>query len=318
MKIQRITKSLIVICFCSLIMCISCGKNEAVVIENKFYLYTVNQDGDEIESEEFDLVVSEGGISDNISEILTAFGEQEELHKEYHTRESTCKVIDFQVKEEQLTLNFDAGYLLMSAVDEVLHRAAIVKTFTQLKEIKEVQFTVEGQPLTINKKAVGFMKGEDFIHNNGKNSAMKTTTISFYYADTKGTSLIEVPVNVTYDSTIPIVQLMMSELIKGPEENRDLEKMGLRRTLPKDVTCNSIAIRDKICYIDFSADFENVISELSGDVIVYSVVNLLSALPNVDKVQFTVEGEYVELPGFPKMNAPFERNLNIVANTITY
>ncbi len=113
---------------------------------------------------------------------------------------------------------------------------------------------------------------------------------------------------------VPIDQLMISELIKGPEQNREWEKQGLRRTLPEDVSCNSITIRDKICYIDFSSEFENVLPELSGDVIVYSVVNLLSALPNVDKVQITVDGEYIDLPGFPEMYVPIERNLNIVTN----
>jgi germination protein M len=52
---------------------------------------------------------------------------------------------------------------------------------------------------------------------------------------------------------------------------------------------------------------------VKSDVIVYSVVNTLCELPNVTKVQITIDGEQQQVYGDTEdFNTPFERNLNMI------
>lgn len=296
-----------------LVFTVSCEEKETALKEDQCYVYYINKEGNEIDREVYTLVVSKEKISNTISEMLVALSRAGENFKAQHAINSTCKVLQFQINGRQLVLDFNVSYLSMEAVEEVMHRAAIVKTLTQIEGIDEVQFNVDGQPLTINKKAVGFMKGEDFINDINENGVMKTTTINLYFANKAGDALVEVPAEITYDSTMPISRLMIEELLKGPEAVSNLKKEGLQRTLPNTVKCNSLTIRDNICYVDFNKAFENFLPGLKSEVIIYSVINLLVELPNVNKVQFTVEGEFIELIGDTlAMDVPFERNLNII------
>lgn len=296
-----------------LLLFTSCGNKEVSLGDNEYFVYYINKTGDEIGREVYTSVIPKEKISNTISELLVALSRAGEETKETQVINSTCKVLDFQINDRKLTLNFDVNYSLLSPVDEVLHRAAIVKTLMQIEGIDAIQFNVDARPLTINKKAVGFMKSEDFISSIGADSAMKSTTVSMYFADETGTKLVQVPSIITYDATIPLGQLMINELLKGPEAIEGLKIKGLQRTLPQNVTCNSLTIRDNICYIDFSKEFKELYPGISNEVAIYSVVNLLAELPNVNKVQFTVDGEITSVFGDSLMlEIPFERNFDIV------
>ena len=60
-----------------------------------------------------------------------------------------------------LTIYFDVDYLNMKEVEEVLCRAAVVRTMTQISGIDCVSFYVDEKPLTdVNGKMVGTMYAE--------------------------------------------------------------------------------------------------------------------------------------------------------------
>ena len=74
----------------------------------------------------------------------------------------------FKIEGEQLTLNLAGTYKNLSAVEEILIRAALVRTFTQLKGIRFVTLTLDGEPLTDSLGLpVGAMEEDSFIENAG-------------------------------------------------------------------------------------------------------------------------------------------------------
>ena len=74
-----------------------------------------------------------------------------------------------------------------------------------------------------------------------------------------------------------------------------------------------MSVKENTCYLDLSDDFLKKPADISENVAIYSVVNTLTELPNINKVQFSIDGEqvmlYNEYVGFGE---PFETNLDIV------
>ena len=64
----------------------------------------------------------------------------------------------------RLTVDFSEAYKNLSAADEILTRASIVKSLTQIEGVESVAFCIKGQPLKdqLNKE-VGGMTASMFI-----------------------------------------------------------------------------------------------------------------------------------------------------------
>ena len=69
-----------------------------------------------------------------------------------------------------------------------------------------------------------------------------------------------------------------------------------------------VSIAEGICYVNLDSNFLTVINNVSTEVAVYSIVNSLVELDNINKVQILVNGEVP--PTFS--NSTFERNLDYV------
>lgn len=215
----------------------------------------------------------------------------------------------------QLTLYMNAAYGNLSGVAEILRRAAIVKTLCQIDGIEGIQFYVSGQPLTdSNMDAIGYMTEDSFIDNTGgETTYQQTAELNMYFADITGDYLVEIPVSVTYDATIPLEQLAVEQLIKGPYSIDGVEKDSVLPTIPLGTEMNKVTVKDNICYVDFNSAFLNKRKNISAEVTIYSVVNTLAELSNVNKVQFSIDGEQTQIYNETLVfGSVFERNLDIV------
>lgn len=223
-------------------------------------------------------------------------------------------------KEGSLSLYFNSSYGNYTGVPEILRRAAIVKTLCQVPGVEDVQFYVAGQPLTTsNMEAVGIMTASQFIDNTGGETSYKqNATLNMYFSDYKGTALVEVPVEITYDATIPLEQLAIEQLMKGPYSIEGINKRSVLPTIPEGTRLNKVTVKENTCYVDFSSDFLNKRKSITSDVAIYSVVNTLVELPAINKVQFSIDGgqvlEYSDSTGFGE---PFERNLDLVVSRVS-
>ena len=94
-------------------------------------------------------------------------------------------VKSWEVKDAQLVLDMSTEYKKLPASTEVLIRAAIVRTLTQLEGIDNVSFTVGGETLTDSLGGVvGPMTAEMFIDNAGREiNAYEKTRLKLYFAD---------------------------------------------------------------------------------------------------------------------------------------
>ena len=183
------------------------------------------------------------------------------------------RVLDYEVEDGKLLINVDKAYSELSPTTEVLVRAAIVRTLTQLPNVKYVGITVEDSQLYDNAgEMVGWMNADQFINNDGNEiNTYELVKAKLYFANAAGDKLIASYREKHYSTNTPLERFVVEELIAGP-------------------------------------NFLTVINNVSTEVAVYSIVNSLVELDNINKVQILVNGEVP--PTFS--NSTFERNLDYV------
>ena len=289
-----------------------CGKKKNSDAEG-FYIYCLDASDTKVAFERYTPI---GESTDEL--ILELVRRMEKEPKDISMKKAipdNVKLDEYFYNEQgDLSLYWSASYGNFTGVSEILRRAAIVKTLCQIPEIKNIQFYVAGQPLTdSNMNAIGFMTADTFIDNTGETAYMQTTSLIMYFADHQGTWLSKVPVEITYDATLPMEQLAMEQLMKGPDSIEGAK--NLLKTVPEGTKINKISVKENTCYLDLSSDFMEKRSNISDEVAIYSVVNTLVELPAINKVQFSIDGKQVLLfDDRVNFGEPFECNLDLVKN----
>lgn len=222
------------------------------------------------------------------------------------------RLLGYSLENGKLTMNFEGSYREMDTVKEVLTRAAIVRTLTQIPGIDYVVFTVQGEMLTDSSGiAVGTMSSDLFIDNAGNEiNAYEQVNLRLYFADKDGNGLVgETRRNVVYSSNISLEKLVVEKLVEGPATD------GAYPTLDPSTKIISVTVKDGICYVNLNEAFLNQPYSVSADATIYSITNSLVELSNINKVQISVNGE-TNLSYREKfnLNNVFERNLDLVVS----
>ena len=150
-----------------------------------------------------------------------------------------------------------------------------LKLLCQSKDVRAVQFYVAGQPLTdSNMNSIGYMTAGSFIDNTDSGSTYRqTATVNMYFASRKGDKLVEVPVEITYDATIPFRARFVSRTAsKGTiNDQHGVSSKDIQATIPKDTILNKVTLKEHTCYVDFSEQFSNERDGITAEVAIYSV-----------------------------------------------
>lgn len=279
-----------------------------------YQVFYINSDGSGLTGKTYQLKDAKQDLVSVIKELIIRLQTPQEESLKSPIDEG-IQVVDYQIKENQLSVYFSAGYNNKSGLDEILSRAAIVKTLCQIQEIEYVEFYVEDQPLMLSGNAVGLMSQESFVDELNPQDQKQSKETVLYFANKQGNRLKKITTDITYNAVEPIARLLVEQLIAGVSSIQNIDETKLQSAVPSKTTLNNLTIRDNICYLDLSRDFEQQDPNVSSEVIVYSIVDTLCELPEVTKVQFSVDGEQKEKYGdLESFNKPLERNLDLLEN----
>lgn len=300
--------------FCMVFMLNGCGRKgqEETASEPEYKIYYVNKSGTR--------VVSESCHPESIKkeELLTellAMLQTDSDNLDYRKAiPSEVTVTSAYISEDQAHVVFDNAYSGLSRMNEILGRAAVVRTLTQIDGVEYVSFYVGEQPLmdALN-QPVGRMRASDFIDDLGGDiTDYQKAVLTLYFANEAGDKLREETREVVYRNTASMERQVVEQLIKGPKE------AGNFAVLPGDTKLLTISTRDGICYVNLDASFMTGSVNTNEVVPIYAIVNSLVELPAVNKVQISINGEtsrkYRELVS---LDALFERNLDILEESQT-
>lgn len=308
---------LMLILVLSVFFCSSCGKGDDEY--NGYYIFGLDANEKKVAYEQYTPAAKD--TEKLIEEFLDKMTKEPDDINMKKAIPDDVSIDDYVVSESgEISVYLNSSYGNYTGVPEILRRAAIVKTLCQIPDISGVQFYVAGQPLTnSNMEAVGIMTADQFIDNTGGETNYKqNATLNMYFSDYKGTALVEVPVEITYDAAIPLEQLAIEQLMKGPYSIEGVNKNSVLPTIPDGTRLNKVTVKENTCYIDFSSEFLNKRKSITADVAIYSVVNTLVELSTVNKVQFSIDGEQVlEYSDTVSFGEPFERNLDLVVSNVS-
>lgn len=276
---------------------------------NKMSVYYVSNSETKIEAHDYSLQATEA--EKQVEELLTVLGTAP-IKKEYKPPLTFgFQVVEYRLTDGKLLLNMDENYRKMSVTQEVLVRAAIVRTLTQLPEVSFVAFRVNNEQLYDSLgKMVGWMNADQFIENEGNEiNTYEEVTLKLYFANEAGDGLIVTNRTKEYNTNISLEKLVVEELIKGPNAE------GIYPTINPDTKVANVMLKDNICYVNLDETFLTQIYTVTPDVTIYSIVNSLVELSNVNKVQILINGETMVIYREKfDLSAYFERNLDIVTN----
>ena len=185
------------------------------------------------------------------------------------------------LKDGRLTIDFNDAYKQMDDTKEVLLRAAVVQTMTQITDVREVVFTVAGE-------AVGPMHASSFINSEGDSiNAYQYEALPLYFGSRNGTSLTKQMRNVHYASDDSLEKLVVEQLIAGPAGSK------LTAIVPSDTVVREIRTEGDLCTVNLSSEFNQAVagSSVTPEVTVYAIVNsICESCEDITKVQIQVEG----------------------------
>lgn len=221
------------------------------------------------------------------------------------------KVLDFALEETLLTLYFSSEYGNIDRIVEPLVRAAIVRTMTQVEGIECLTFFVGEEPLADkDKNPVGIMTNDSFVENPGEQiNSIQSATLTLYFSNAKGNGLVTETQDVHYSSNISIEKLVMEHLLAGPKG------VDAYPAIPEGTKLISVSVSDGVCFVSLDESFRNQDYNVEESIVMYSIINSLSELATVNKVQISINGDtsgkYREKFALDEL---YERNLDYVVD----
>lgn len=227
----------------------------------------------------------------------------------YHETISNFLVTAFSINDDVVQISVDEDYKDLSPTTEVLTRAAIVRTLTQIDGISYVSMKMGEKDLTDHTGAViNAMKADQFVDNAGNEiNTYENVELTLYFAAENGKHLRKAVRSVEYNSNISLERVVIENLISGPIGE------DLYPTINPNTKLISVTVKDKICYVNLSKDFLNQQYSILPELTVYSLVNSLIELNGVNKVQISIDGDAnAVFRDVISLSSPFERNLDIL------
>lgn len=194
---------------------------------------------------------------------------------------------DIDTKTRTLTVNFSKDYDDIDKATEILTRAAIVLTLTQLDSVSYVDFLVDGQRLlNSDEEVIGPMSENSFADVSAGSKITSSTKSDFtiYFANTDYSKLVPVKHTGRYLADASLETYIIKEIIDGPDSSE------YNSTLSSDTKLVSAVTNDNVCYVIFGDDFEALNASYNADILIYSIVNSLVELPYITSVRISTSG----------------------------
>lgn len=223
------------------------------------------------------------------------------------------KVVYQGYKKEDvvLYLYFDNNYTSMKPYREILCRAALAKTMTQIDGVDYINIYAGDQPLLdANNMPVGMLSDSDFVDSITDINAYEKTELTLYFTDADGKKLYPERRSVMHNINTSVEKVVVEALLEGPESE------NLCPTLDPQTKLLNISVNENVCYLNFDGSFLNNALNVQDYIPIYSIVDSLLEQSSVSRVQITVDGnQNVVFRDKIPLNTLFERNLDFIGGS---
>lgn len=223
---------------------------------------------------------------------------------------STVKVVSLQIDTGWADVQLSENYREVTGIDKTLCEAAITLTLCQFDEIDSVTIRVTGR----GGEASPLRTASDFIMSD---LSLKLVEWKFtlYKPDSTGQYLTPEPRNLILRENDPPERYVMEELMAIPGNHE------LRLALGPDNQLLSVVRDGDLCYVNLSRSFwDNVPPEsLRQRLTLCSIVNSLTELPEINRVQLLMDGSPQMLYGEFAVDEPLSADtLSLTSEASVY
>jgi germination protein M len=286
------------------------SRTDKEVKDDGYVVYYINRDMNDLVKESVDV---DADTTEEVLAELLVFLDTETKELEYQKPLiRDVKIESYEINKTTLIVHFSQNYSNLPADEAVLVRTATARTLLQVPEISNISIYVGDKPLQdSNGNVIGLMSEDSFIENPGSQlNSIQTAQLTLYFADAKGSQLVSEVQTVHYISSISIEKLIVEQLIAGPETKK------LQATISSETKILNVTTNDNICYVNFDDGFLIQNYDVSEEAVIYSIVDSLTELSGINKVQISVNGStnmyYREKES---LDTFFTRNLDLVDST---
>ena len=192
------------------------------------------------------------------------------------------------LEDGTLTLELSDVFFTLSGIDRTLATACIVYSMTELPSVEAVvlaapEGTGSDSLLSVPLTPKSFLLFDD-------SATSDEMTLKLYFSDAGARFLVEETRTRSFASEAEIPTYLVEELLSEPEKETSL------RVLPEGTALREITLDDGLVTVDFSQAFlENAPkTHVQARMAVFSLVNTLTELDEVERVQILCQGEKID------------------------
>ena len=211
------------------------------------------------------------------------------------------RLLSSSLYDHVLTLRFSDALAQLTGVDLTVAAGCLARTFLPLTGARVLILTADGAllggdtSLTVTLDDLGLRDDSlDLLH----------AEYPVYYASMDRRHLIRETVTIRHASPEELTMQLLEQLLTPPAGTT------LRSALPSGTRFLSVSVSNGLCTVDVSREFESRrFYAMSAQCLsLLSVVNTLTVLEEIDRVEFTVEGDLLIRYGSLSITAPLVRD----------
>lgn len=279
-----------------------CGEKEKKYEE--ISLYFTEKDNTNLVYETFEIVEPKG-LEDSVKKTMEALlsGPKNKENTRVvrdGTKLLSAKVDDIGYAEVNLSREFYNDNQLF----DILAASSIVKSLCSIEGINKVIITVEGMPIVSpTGEELGYLSQDDLIFDITA-AQQNEVNVKLYFSDQDAMYFVKENRKINVPTGESVEKLIVSELIKGPTKEKAI------KIIPSETKIRSVETKDGVCFVNLSSEFitKNAGGSSGEYMTIFSIVNSLTELSYIEKVQFLIEGEKKETLVHFTLNEPFERD----------
>lgn len=293
------------ICLCALLLT-SCGERKEPEV-GETCIYYINTEGTGFVREAYDIT---GDTKESeIENLLEAMQKVPDSADYVSPVPEDISVDKWVMDDTAVHLYFNKAYEKLKKGRELLLRASMVQTLTQVEGVDAVRFFVDDKPLADDTgREVGYMRAEDFVQNTGSSiHSYQMGDFRLYFANKTGDKLVAEDIRVRYNSNMSEERLIVERLVKGTSKN------GAHPVISPDTEILGVSTKDGICYVNFNEKFLDTQYKMDPKLTIYAIVNSIVESGVAGQVQILVNGEKdVRYQGSVDLSRPFSADSQYV------
>ncbi|NLV35311.1 MAG: GerMN domain-containing protein [Clostridiaceae bacterium] len=280
------------------------SSSEEMAIYVTLYFPTI--DNSALIKEDRDILVSDGEI---LKASILALAEGPKAQGQRTPIPEGTQILGISIKDKVAIVDFSNEFLHANGLEEITNRLSVVNTLTQIEGVEKVRLHIDGEDMIgPSGMPLGDMEPAQ-LNPDGTPTAGKTVTATLFFSDSEAMYLVGEKRDVTIFEGETLEAAVIRELIEGPGTD------SLWSAIPEGARLLSASTKKGLCTVDFSAEFvdNSPGGTASERMAIGSVVNTLTQLEGVEKVQFLIDGKKREIYTHAIFDEPFSRFEDLIA-----